>query len=134
MYTIKIDYSTGNSFGSHKEQCCIDFCWKTIELAKKNLHRIKEHYYFYLDMNSNSYPYKTKSDLEKILKEAAKKPWFNSEKLFGDYDTSSLYLELDNGQSHLYRAFWCGYFERLNNASIVLIEPNSDEDLTSIDF
>lgn len=44
LYKIKIEYKTGNSFGSHDEEGEIEYKWENLEIAKENLKRIKEHY------------------------------------------------------------------------------------------
>lgn len=44
IYRIKIEYCTGNSFGSNDEIRCIDLEWQDLNVAKQNLQRIDEHY------------------------------------------------------------------------------------------
>ena len=47
MYSIKISYATGNSFGSHNEEESLDLTWENLDIAKENLRAIKEHYDMY---------------------------------------------------------------------------------------
>ena len=73
-YQIKYTYKTGNSFGSHNEEGILEFTWATLELAKENLIRIKEHYEFYQATN-----YYAKNNDENIIKNAKTKDWYVSE-------------------------------------------------------
>jgi hypothetical protein len=140
-YRIRISYSTGNSFGSHDATDYIELTWNSLDIAKENLQRIKEHYDMYRDVDNYRTP-KKKADIFSYNKE---KDWFvNIPKLFcistnnaidekykakvgsGNweyrpdyhYATNCLYMKSDNGKKMQLSAFWCGYFEQLHEAEI----------------
>jgi hypothetical protein len=106
MYKIKIDYRTGNSFGSHTETDGIEYEWENLEMAKESLERIKNHYEFY------------KKNDHRYTKPEGPLPigviWSGE---FGGL----LLLELisDSGKLFKYSSFWTGYFETLYSAEIV---------------
>jgi len=140
-YRIKISYSTGNSFGSQDTTDYIELVWNSLDVAKENLQRIKEHYDMYCGVDSYNTP-KKKADKFAVCKD---KEWFvNKPKLYcisnnsaidekdkvkvglGNweyrpdyhYATYCLYLKADNGNQMQLSAFWCGYFEQLQEAEI----------------
>ena len=51
MYTIEVNYKTGNSFCSHEETEEIGLVFKDTEQAKKALKALKEHYEFYKEFD-----------------------------------------------------------------------------------
>ena len=53
MYDIEIDYTTGNSFGRERETEILGNP-SSLENAKENLKRIKEHYLKYADKHSST--------------------------------------------------------------------------------
>lgn len=118
IYTIKISYATGDSFGSEDTEQNIDEINSSdLEMCKRNLIRIKEHYEYYKEMNDYSAFREGKS--KKEIKEKYKnKDWFVEE-----YDFS-LKLEIRPNAFIQFSAFWCGYFERLYFAEIVTTGNN----------
>lgn len=127
-YVIKIEYRTGNSFGSHKEESSVEGSWSDLEIAKENLNRIKEHYEYYCSLH-DSYSRKPQSYFLDLTEKAKEKVWFDHDKRgYSTYFDSCLMLKLDNGTEYSYCAFWCGYFERLLVAEIVP-EPGEDSDM-----
>lgn len=127
MYTINIEYTTGDSFGSRMENSGIDLSWTNLEIAKANLIRIKEHNEYYKKTNN----YYAKPDLEKLQKEAETKDWFTnsqaesrSEAVF--QNEYSVMLQLDDGTFHKYYTFWIGYFEHLESAEVVIEKTEDD--------
>jgi|AntRauMFilla1563_2_1112583.scaffolds.fasta_scaffold00519_4 hypothetical protein len=51
-YTIKIEYTTGNSFTSEDTSDVITLSWDNLEIAKENLLAIKEHWFLNIDLGS----------------------------------------------------------------------------------
>lgn len=139
MYKINISYSTGDSFGSHNTTDFLDLTWKDLNIAKENLVYIKEHYEMYQSLNGYSRKSINYFDLNKD------KDWFvympklfcksqnraideNQKDRFPDdweyrpdqyYAECCLKLKADNGNFMQMTAFWCGYFECLNEIEIV---------------
>ena len=142
MYRIKVSYCTGNSDGSEYTYDYLELTWKNLDIAKENLQRIKEHYDLYQKVDG----YKTNKTKYQSIKECEDKPWFcyGTPKLFcistnnaidekykakvGDNnweyrpdEYTSLYclkIKADNGNEMQMGAFWCGYFEQLNEIEI----------------
>ena len=120
MYTILIDYQTGNSFNTFTETQTIGYSFDTIEKARLVLRYIKEQYRMYCEMKEwRPFSKRKGSSLEKdVINKYKDHPWFNSE-----YPTHSIkYLD------RFIDSFWLGYFEILNSAKIVLDDINDDED------
>jgi len=126
MYKIKIIYDTGNSF--HKDydvEKVLDLVVSNGDIAKANLKRIQEHYSYYLFMNQEWNA--SKKQKEEYFQKSRTKDWFNA--AHGDFASQfNLYLFDDNGELFEQDAFWCGYFESLNSAEIIM--DNSDWKIT----
>lgn len=116
MYTIQIYYKTGNSFGSHDETDTIGYSFETREEARIVLSYIREHYTMYCDLE---YTYKKVKD--EIIKQNEYKPWFIKDQ----YDGYKYGIQYKDRRID---CFWCGYFESLYNAKIILENQESDED------
>ncbi len=150
-YEIEIDYTTGDSSGHNDIIENLKFDFDNLDIAKENLQRIKEHYEMYNILDD----YKIKFNVE--IQKHLYKEWFvNKPKLYCiskncavsesniskikvedlehrpdiDVATYCLKLKMDNGNTIQMRAFWCGYFERLNNIRII----TNIEDAMSISF
>lgn len=122
MYTIQVTYTTGNSFGSHSETDRIGQSWDNIELAQQALQHIKEHYDFYTGRNSYR-----RTTTDQLDAEAEKNEWFTQGAYYSDSDSHmkqySCAAEMDDGSwMQLPTTMWCGYFETLNDARIVMEE------------
>ncbi len=144
MYNIKIEYRTGDSFGSEDMTEEIEGSWSNLEIAKENLNSIAEHYKMHQDINNN---YRSKKSKYQWFEENKNKSWFvNKPKLFcissnnaidekdkkrvgkdnWEYRPDDYYaeyclkLKCDNGEYMQISAFWCGYFEALYSAEIVI--------------
>lgn len=140
-YRIKIDYMTGNSFGSENTSDYLELTFKDLNVAKENLKRIKEHYEMYQDIEG----WRSTKTRDQWYEENINKDWFvNKPKLWNIklneviderkkelhsqedlqykpddyYATHCLYLYIDEGVQIQMSAFWCGYFETLNSAEI----------------
>ena len=113
-YRIKYNYNTGDSFKTERDIVrYLEGTWENLDIAKKNLQRIKEHYeyYCYGDRNHDS-----KSERRKKENQFAKKDWYV--KGSADYASGSLKLQVDSGAFFQISAPWCGYFESLNEVEI----------------
>jgi len=124
MFKVKITYDTGDSF--HTEEGIeteLEETYTTLKRAEENLNRIKEHYEFYdtLDDYNRGWYFndaKKKAAMEKIIEDAKSKPWYVK-----NHPEYSLKLLLNNGRIWQISAFWCGHFERLVSAEIVVETP-----------
>ena len=107
-YDIEISYKTGDSFKSYDETRNIGIEWSDLDKAKIALKRIKEHYKWYDDRNNRWI-----DDNER----SSEPEWHKGI----EYDFC-LKFPLDNGNDVQISAFWCGYFETLYSAKIVISE------------
>lgn len=142
-YKIKIDYSTGNSFGSEDTYSHLEMEWENIDVVQANLKRIEEHYKMYQELSRYGLNKRKREDIEK---DNINKDWFvNNPKLFGInklkqlvpteekhkhlfestvyrpdvyYYEHCIKLKTDAGNDWQISAFWVGYFEHLNSAEI----------------
>lgn len=114
MYKIKYFYETGNSFG--REDCTeiLELEWNDLEIARTALSYINEHWEFYSEYKRYSI---SDAERKKLIRSVKDKPWF----IEGKYESfSSLLLPTDEGKDYMMSAPWCGYFETLYGAEIVL--------------
>ena len=118
MYSIEVSYQTGDSFGSQDTSDVLELTWDNLEVAKRNLKAIKEHDELYSKLNG----YDFGKNRDQLLEEASKKPWFVQDDK--SHFHGSLRLEADNGNYMQLHAMWCGYFESLHGAKIIV--DNSD--------
>jgi hypothetical protein len=105
MYKIKIEYKTGNSFGSHDETDYLELEFKDLKVAEENIIRIKNHYEYY-QKHSDMW-HKPKGKLPKGV------VWNER------YGAILLETIDDDGNIFTENPFWVGYFETLYGASIV---------------
>jgi hypothetical protein len=122
MYKILLSYSTGDSFDTEDTSDYLELSWNDLDIAKQNLKRIGEHYRVYnlYDKMSNKYDlkYLDKKDID-LFESRKSKDWFVADK--DSYtERYSLILKTDAGKDWKISAFWCGYFEHLQSAEIVL--------------
>lgn len=111
-YLIKITYTTGDSFGSEVRKSIIELGWDSLENAKENLMRIKSHYHLIQELSSVYH-----SQRDSIIESKSSEDWFVDR-----YYNVSLKLKADNGNYMQMSAFWCGYFETLHEAEIIINE------------
>lgn len=111
-YTIKIEYTTGNSFNSERLSENLEFEWQNIEMAKANLKRIKNHYEFYMEYN-NTHKKPDVTLLEGVI-------WNDK------YRSICLELINDERKPFSFGNFWTGYFETLHSIEVVAVV---DEDM-----
>jgi len=111
VYQIKYSYETGNSFGREDREEILEYEWEDIDVAKEALRRIKEHYKWY----------------ESIAKwyvddEIPKPKWHNisTRGISKDTEHNLINVPADNGKEYQFWPPWCGYFETLYGAEIVV--------------
>lgn len=112
MYTINIEYTTGDSFNSERTESTISAVWKDKDLARKALKDIKAHYEFITSKDKWGI---TPRERDLIIKSTEKETWYDKE--FPDYVLNIL---LDDGTYLKINAFWSGYFETLHVAEVVV--------------
>ena len=114
MYKIKYSYRTGDSFHTEdREEILEEFEWKDMEIAKEALKRIEEHYRWYASLEHYG----------RYGESEVKKPEWHNVDAKDDYTGKSLLnIRMDNGKEIQFWPPWCGYFETLYGAEIVLDE------------
>lgn len=120
-YQIEISYRTGDSFGSEDVTRIIyDIEWKNLDIVRENLAYIQDHYNLYMlyhkDWNAD------KKQLKQALEESSKEPWFAGEGKKYNYWEHRINLKCDDGSFKIISTFWCGYFESLWDAEIIVKE------------
>ena len=115
MYKIKYEYRTGDTFSTRDESDVLDYEWDDFEVAKRALQRINEHYKWYMS-RIDSYSFSPKE---------LQRPEWHKKVNKKDYPTAYhnlIILEMDDGEEVQFWAPWCGYFESLHSAEIVISE------------
>jgi hypothetical protein len=118
MYKIKYTYQTGDSFHTEEREDLLEYEWMDLDTVKECLKRIREHYKWYQSLE-NSYSFR---------KEEVEKPkWHNVkvEKYIMSNQHCLMNMPMDNGNEVQFWPPWCGYFEHLHSAEIV-IEGDTD--------
>jgi len=119
MYYIKITYDTGDSFNTETGLVeTLPLSWNNQEKAEQALNDIHEHYKAYYAANKE---WGTTIESRKEIEDKARtKSWFRHEDN-GQYWEFGIMLENDEGERVLCgTSFYCGYFEYLQGAEIVL--------------
>lgn len=120
MFTINIEYTTGDSFKSYKTEDTISLVWKDKELARKALKAIQAHYEF---SNASDAWGITPRERSAIKERARNEYWYCK-----DYPDYNIMVEMDDGTFRSMNAFWCGYFETLHTAEVITCPGTDDED------
>ena len=128
MYSINIDYTTGNSFGSERSFQEVGMNWENIDQAKKALARINEHYKAYKHSEETCRSRKTFD-----MKTVTGKPWFDGGG-WSDHWKHTVVIEKDDGSPHTISAFWFGYFEKLHSAEVWVASDNEESNDMKIYF
>ena len=119
MYKIEIEYSSGNTFGTHEEIREIDdVVFADLESAKQALKIIAEH----KDMVEKCEGgWRNTEEMRKAARaEIAKKPWAVKSQYSEDYSFSlKVPTSVDCQEWETIYCFWMGYFETLHEARIV---------------
>jgi hypothetical protein len=116
-WTIRIEYTTGDSNGSYDTSDDIELTWSELDNAKAALARIRE---FNDAENHNQ---------EAELGWSRKKP-IDLTKLAAyssEYPEVTINLKLDDGSEQRIHAFWRGYFENLRKAEIVPVDEQDND-------
>ena len=109
-YTIKVNYSTGDSFSNYDTSTILDYNWTNLDIVKENLKAIQDHYKLYQLYNSPPWDL-NKSKIQNMKKNYEKKWWY--------FDEYSQYFKLDDGTLVRNYNSWVGYFEHLYGAEII---------------
>ena len=117
-YTINIEYTTGDSFHSEEAEDTVDLEWEDMAVIKIALQRIKEHYKWYKNINGYNRFDPEIDERPKWHKTNMENNTFNRQHVIN--------LPMDDGTEQQIGAFWCGHFETLNAAEIVLVKPEFD--------
>lgn len=126
MYSIEVSYSDGDSCHHYNATETLEFSW-TLEVAKENLKRIKNHYKAYSDRNG--YVACMLGDKEVSLLEFIKtQPWYDND----GWTASIIFLQNDGTSKH-YSTSWTSYFASLIGAKIV-VAINKEEDGDEMEF
>jgi len=124
MYTIKVNYRTGSSFSTEECEDTIGLCWNNVELARKALLALKEHYELYSDLDRYGHNQKTDQDIYNIVKtkywykkaDKTNNKWYTPVRDWYNYCA----VEMDDGSfRRIPTNMWCGYFETLYTAELV---------------
>lgn len=130
-YEIKYYYQTGNSFGSEDVESRLEMSWENLDVAKQNLQRIKEHYEMVKAIDAAKWEIRMgKGKREDITVQYENKDWFVNHK---DYTTreNCIILYSDSGKPWQFWCPWCGYFEHLHYAEIIIKDiENNDMKIT----
>ena len=110
MYQIKYYYKTGSSFHTEDREDILEYEWEYLEVAKEALKRIKDHYAWYEGVNM---PW---------ANEVEKPKWHNikPDSTTKDMEHHLINIPTDNGEDVQFWPPWCGYFETLYGADIVI--------------
>ena len=129
MYTIEVNYGTGNSFGSEDVTENVNLVWASKDLARKALKCLSEHYKVY---SSSGYSRLSREQQQKQLSQYS---WYKPDLLsYQSVWEFSCFVELDDGSFRtLNVSSWCGYFETLYSAKVVLYS-GEDEDEDKVIF
>lgn len=121
-YTLRIDYSTGNSFGSEDVITDLEITWDDLDIIKQNLRNIKEHYYMIEELEN----FMNRKKYDEILAQYRNKDWFVDENdvYMNQY---YIYLKADNGNKIRISTFWIGHFEKLHSIEIILSEKEEND-------
>lgn len=123
MYKIEIEYSTGNTFGTHIATSIIDdVAFADLESAKQALKIIAKHKEM---CEAAKGGWRVSDDERKSkLAEIAAQPWSVKSEFSSDYEYQlKVPTSKDCQEWEIIYCFWMGYFETLHEARIV-----SDED------
>lgn len=110
LYTIKIVYTDGNSFGTKEYDDVIGYVWEDKDKAYDAIKRIEEHDNYF-------------DEKEFALKRNFKTN-FKTNEDFEDLGEYSIKLQNDNNEYVKVGCFWRGYFARLEYAKVISLVKN----------
>jgi len=110
MYQIKYHYETGDSFHTEDREEILEYEWEDLKVAKEALRRIEEHYAWYESISRGH------------LDELPRPKWHSIKpgSTAKDMEHYLINIPMDNGKEVQFWAPWCGYFETLYGADIVI--------------
>lgn len=116
-YTIKVEYETGDSFHIEQAEGTVELVWEDLEVVKVALQRLKEHYDWFRYINSYS-----------RWGDEVKRPEWHKTNMEEDKFSRQYVINfpLDDGGEQQISAFWCGHFETLHAAEIVVAQEEID--------
>jgi len=123
MWTIEVDYQTGDSFHTEeilKEQ--IGLCWTNKKDAIAVLKIIEEHTEYDDLTNCNYYGNLSEKKQKDRIAELKKRDWFSEQ-----WGSHTMHVINNDGERVYQSAFWAGYFETLHEARVVAVESEDDE-------
>lgn len=136
-YSIKIDYTTGNSLHSERTTEEVGMNWQNIDQAKKALRYIQEHYQAYKKNNQcNSSAWYRKNEPFEVS-EIEGKPWYHGPleaHSFADAWQHQVVVEKDDGEKFSISTFWTGYFETLHMAEVCIAASETESNDMRIFF
>jgi len=106
-YRIEVFYRTGSTFGHEDERATLCYSWNNLEIAKKNIQRIKRHHEWYENKHRSYWYGEEKKNIRKP--KFVDKKWESALKLLND----------DGTETDLVSASWVGHFETLYYAKII---------------
>lgn len=118
-YTIKISYSTGDSFNTYDTQDELGITWTNLDRAKEALARIKERH---IAEDANS-----RFSLWDMRNPGKEPPKIEDTAGYTTEGYNRILLPLDDGTDQPHSMFWKGCFESLKLAEIVqVIDDDND--------
>ena len=123
MWTIEVDYETGDSFHTetvYKEQ--IGLCWTDKKDAIAVLKIIEEHAEYGDLTECRSYYDAPDTAQKKRIAVLKKRDWFSEQ-----YGCHSMHVINNEGERVYQSAFWAGYFETLYEARVVSVDEDEDD-------
>lgn len=126
-YSIRIEYTTGNSEHSERATEEVGMNWQNIDQAKKALQHIKGHYEAYQEFYRNC-RFQTSSIQEE--------PWYHGpiDDSFPDSWQGTIVVEKDDGSQFAIDAFWVGHFESLHVAEVCMAISDTESNDMRIFF
>lgn len=107
-YTVKISYTTGDTFNTYEDSDVIGMCWENEKLAEQAVEEIRKHNEVFTEWGISD---------SKKKKKASKYPWYNKSN-----PEFTINLERDDGSRKPVGVFWLGYFEHLYCAEVIVLD------------
>lgn len=127
-YKIKYEYQTGSSFGYEDTDGILELGWNDLTVAKANLKRIAAHTKMVKELDQKKWEVRLgKKDAKVDVFEPYKKEdWFVNDKSYG-ISENCIILYTDEGKPWQFWCPWCGYFETLYSAKIIVDVPEEND-------
>lgn len=126
-YKIKYEYQTGNSFGYEDTNGILELEWNDLNVAKANLKRIAAHTKMVKELDNLKWEVRMgKKDANDVFDQYKNEDWFVNSKDYS-FPENCIILYTDEGKPWQIWAPWCGYFENLYNAKIIVDVPEEND-------